>query len=753
MKKSLLLLTAIIAFTVIQAQNTFYDFNTIQKIQIYFAFTNWSYRLDTLSAGSDGWLPADSVIINGVTFSNVGVKYKGNSTNNPNNKKNPFHISLDEFIPGQDYQGYTDVKLNNGAFDPSIAREITSYKILSRYMDAPKANYATVYVNNVWRGIYTNVESINKKFIGEKYYSKSGAFFKCNPKLYTIANLPNLVPNGWDTVIAYPNRYEIKSTIGWTEFIQFQQNLVAGNASIKTELDIDKTLWMHAFNNVLVNLDSYTGSFAQNYYMYKDLNGLWLPTVWDLNMCFASFTSLGNGNNLSVAGLKQLPLMVQDTNNMRPLISKIITNPTYKKMYIAHCKTIAKECMAGNDYYNIAASAQNVIKDSVLLDTNQFYTYAKFIANLDTATITNGTNSKIGIKQLMAARSIFLNTTPEFNYPSPIITAITTIPISVPINTSVTITANIANADSVYLGYREVASVPFTRTKMYDDGAHNDGANGDGIYGASFMATSGKMDYYIYASNTNVGIFSPERAEHEFHTLLPSITNVPAGSIVINEIMPSNKITIADANGQFDDYIELYNNTNTSINLSGLYLSDDKNNLSKWAFPVGTTLAANAYTLVWADQDSYQQGLHASFKLSSGAETLYLSFANGSIIDSVAYTAAAADRAIGRCANGTGPFTINWAASPNKINNCAVGIYENLQTISIQVYPNPATDKIQIATSLPISNIELYTAFGAKVWSVRNNHLDVVTIPTTGFASGLYFLKLNQFQVIKVRID
>lgn len=51
---------------------------------------------------------------------------------------------------------------------------------------------------------------------------------------------------------------------------------------------------------------------------------------------------------------------------------------------------------------------------------------------------------------------------------------------------------------------------------MYDDGNHNDGAAGDGNYGTSFVVSSGKMEYYVYAENNLAGIFSPARAEHEF---------------------------------------------------------------------------------------------------------------------------------------------------------------------------------------------------------------------------------------------
>jgi spore coat protein CotH len=59
---------------------SFYDINTIQKIEITFKQSNWDYMLDTAKAGSDGYIMAQSVLVNGTKYDSVGVKYKGNST-------------------------------------------------------------------------------------------------------------------------------------------------------------------------------------------------------------------------------------------------------------------------------------------------------------------------------------------------------------------------------------------------------------------------------------------------------------------------------------------------------------------------------------------------------------------------------------------------------------------------------------------------------------------------------------------------
>ena len=86
---------------------SFYDINTVQTIALVFSQSNWDYMLDTAKAGSDGYIMAQSVTINGTRFDSVGVKYKGNSTYGPNQVKNPFHIELDTY-KNQDYQGYTE---------------------------------------------------------------------------------------------------------------------------------------------------------------------------------------------------------------------------------------------------------------------------------------------------------------------------------------------------------------------------------------------------------------------------------------------------------------------------------------------------------------------------------------------------------------------------------------------------------------------------------------------------------------------
>ena len=126
--------------------------------------------------------------------------------------------------------------------------------------------------------------------------------------------------------------------------------------------------------------------------------------------------------------------------------------------------------------------------------------------------------------------------------------------------------------------------------------------------------------------------------------------------IVINELMPVNTNVVADQNGEYDDWIELYNLSSVNKDISGYYLSDKKSKPKKWHFPVGTSIHGKGYLIVWADKDTTQAGLHANFKLSSEGETVLLSTPDGTLIDKVDFPAQTLQFTYSRNPDGTGPF-------------------------------------------------------------------------------------------------
>jgi hypothetical protein len=679
----------------LSAQN-FYDRSTVQIIEVFFGFTNWDSQLDAATS-TDSYIIADSVRINGVVFDSVGVKYKGNSSYNPNNNKNPLHIELDHIIGSQDYQGYTDIKLQNGYSDPSMIREVLSYAILEQYMDCPKANFANVYINGTLRGIYSSAESINKKFNGEHYYLGNNTYFKCNPIGGAgpgATSSPDLKYINMDSS-SYFNGYELKSTYGWNRLVDLINTLNNNFSAIENKLDIDRAIWMLAYNNVLVNLDSYSGAFRQNYYLTWDLNNRFAPTIWDLNMSFGGFPG-GTGSGPFTAS--NLDPMSNSTSTNHPLIVKILSNPLYKRMYMAHVRTIVQENFASQNYLTTANTLRSTIDASVQADPYKFYSYTQFQNSLTTNIAGGGPPGSTipGIQNLMDARATYFSTNSNYILVSPTISAHGASNSTPAFGETIYITATCSNETSVYLGYRTYHQLKFNRVQMFDDGVHGDGAAGDHVYGYQVTIDGAVYEYYVYADNSNAGIFSPQRAEHEFHTLTISIPFCNIGDVLINEIVASNSNSAYDLNAESDDWVELFNTTSSTIDLSGMYLTDEPLNLMKWAFPIGTSIPANGYLLVWCDNDPGQAGIHTNFKLSSLGENLV--FSNGAMTyDQVAFGVQTTDFAYARCPDGGVSFN---SATPTPLasNNCIASIQESIATLDVLVYPNPAIDELTIVS-------------------------------------------------------
>jgi len=729
-------------YSIKSQNNNFYDPNAIQTIEIFFTQSNWDAILDQQAQTTEDYTIADSVRINGTTFTQVGVKYKGNSSYNANNAKNPFHIELNHVIE-QHYQHYTDIKLSNGFSDPSYIREALSYDILKNYMDCPLSNFTQVYVNGTHLGLYVNDEAINKHFLGNHYYTCESEFVKCNPVGGAGPGgggaYPDLTWLGADSSL-YQTRYELKSDFGWKELVRFIDTLNNNTNGLENMLDVDRAIWMLAFNNVLVNLDSYSGQFKQNYYLYKDLNGRWVPTVWDLNMSFGGFP----GNGLSVSAMQNMsPVFSNDTTH--PLIQKLLANARYRKMYIAHLRTITDEFIASGLYLERATYFRNIIDAAVQSSPNGFYTYTQFQNSLTTNTTGGGGgpggSSVPGIQVLMNARNTYLQSTTEFSQQPPIIDDVH--PVSSPgiYGAEASIQAHVTGATTVFLGFRTSHSHRFFRTSMFDDGMHNDGAAGDGVFGASFLIDGTMPEYYIWAENAVAGAFSPARAEHEFYTLQVGSQPLAIGTVVINEILTSNSVQ-EDEYGESNDWIELFNTSGNVIDLSGAHLSDTVADPFRWTFRQGTLIGPGEYLMVWADDDEEQWFHHTNFNLNSIGETLFLSDTAGNVMDQIVFPLQAQNISYGRYPNGFGEWTY-METSFRGVNNMPLSVSNTYSSAkAIMAWPNPATSNLHLQSDgSPLHSIAIFDLSGKQVGAESINKLQA-EIDISHYSAGLYILNV-----------
>jgi CotH protein/lamin tail-like protein/type IX secretion system substrate protein len=739
-----------------------YGSANITTVEITFAEGNWDELLNDFYTAGNGDRLLATVEINGISFDSVGIRYRGGSTYDPANVKNPLSIKLD-YVKSQNYDGVEVLKLSNGAKDPSFLREVLTFEIARNYMEAPRANYASVYINGNFHGVYANVESVNSLFFANRFQiGPDNSRFECNPAYDFSEPLPtppfgctqghgaNLEYLGSGNA-CYFDHYEIQSPVGWEDLVAAASTLKNDPANARAVLDLDRFIWMSALNNLLVNLDSYLGANPRNYFIAKADNGHFVPVADDMNESFGRFPWA----TVPQAGDPQPPLgfytefdpFSGSGDDTKPLLKAIFNNPAWKRMYVAHLRTMMAEMFTIGWFGQRTEELQSLISDELMSDANHFYTHDEFLENLN-GTVVDSYNGEdaYGLFPLMDGRIVYLQGLPEFQATPPAITDYHASPVVPTPGTTVTLTAAVSNASTVYFGYRDNLREVFELAQMFDDGAHGDGPAGDGVYGASVLVGAGGLQFYFYAENEDAGSFRPPRAEFEFFSL------GAAGNVVINEIMAANQTTVADQDGQFDDWAEFYNNTAGTMNLSGWYLSDDPLVPDKWAFPNGTFIDAGSYLTVWVDDDELQAGLHTSFNLAASGEQLLLLNPSLEIVDQVVFGSQAPDISLGRCPNGTGAFTsISPTFGEDNNSACTVPTNDVRRLETLKIYPNPAREFVVFQNESTIEvRVRLVSPRGRIVKDARFS--GSLEIAVGDLPAGLYFVEMDGYYVEKLMI-
>jgi len=523
MKNPLLLIVFITlaAFPFVDAQSpskSFYDAEQIQEVYIQFPFDNWSYLLDSLRFNGNGLL-AGSVKINGKTYDNVGVRYEADQPFTPGQKRNSLRVQLNFMDDEQNLEGHVSLHFSNALRDPSMVREVLGFEIARAYMPAPRANYAQVFINNKPLGLYVNVETIDPVFLEKHFGSSDGAFFQarahsqydnfpdgCKQRIYgSLEYEPD--PE------CYLYNFNQLSKGGWDELIELTRILNQNPERIESVLNVDRVLWMLAFNNVLVNLSSYSGQFSESFYLYRDSFGIFHPVIWDLNLCFGSFKNIGKGSDLRLKQLQELDPMLHSENPYKPLISQLLKQEAYKKMYLGHMRSILYDFIKNRKYEDRAKALQQLIQRNFVDDPNKFYRYEEFNISLYS---TIGKRSNIpGIVELMEARGDFLEKYAPLAVVPPQISDVKVLgrkQFSSAIVDNFTIIAKVDKFPKrVRVIYRFSENGHFMEAPMRDDGKDGDPTAEDGVYFVSLTPPSGEsgIEFIVVAENASLMAFDP----------------------------------------------------------------------------------------------------------------------------------------------------------------------------------------------------------------------------------------------------
>ena len=226
---------------------------------------------------------------------------------------------------------------------------------------------------------------------------------------------------------------------------------------------------------------------------------------------------------------------------------------------------------------------------------------------------------------------------------------------------------------------------------------------------------------------------------------------VSAQTIVLNEVMSNNQTTVADNYGEFDDWIEITNISQSDVHLAGYHLTDDISSPFKFSFP-DSVIQPGEFIIVWADDDPSQGSMHANFKLSSSGEQLFLLYSS-LLVDNVSFPALEEDASYGRWPEPSGEWISLSVPTPGEPNNPGSGSEpeepEDVFRLSI---PNPLSSlncTVCILGKPGIARLDLFDISGRFVQTLYNDHVSSTEEFSWDFSAlqtGVYLLRLTQDQ-------
>ncbi len=166
--------------------------------------------------------------------------------------------------------------------------------------------------------------------------------------------------------------------------------------------------------------------------------------------------------------------------------------------------------------------------------------------------------------------------------------------------------------------------------------------------------------------------YSPGRPNTiEGHDAYLAAFVVEPGVLRLNEVVPSPKSGLRDEDGDFSDWVELYNAGSKDIKLSNYALSDDESKPAKWPFPQDAVIPAGGYYIVFCSgKNKVEESTrypHASFSINNEEETIVLSTLIGELVDRMTVTGVDRDMSYGR--NDEGDWQVFTLATPGAPNN------------------------------------------------------------------------------------
>lgn len=774
----LTLLLSVSALTAQDAGDNLFDPEVLHEVDMIFEETDyWNILNQNFGGGFDPEVDVPylmaTIIIDGEMVDSVGIRFKGFTSASAETKK-PFKIDFNEFVKGKRYDGLRKLNLNNGTGDPGLQRDVICYDLMNRSgVAAPRTSFARVSINGEFFAVYQLIEQVDKEFLKNNFDNPKGNLFK-NKGWYNFEYF-GTTPDDYRVMELKTNEEgdDYSGLIRLTDVLNNTDEAIFP-AAIEEIFNVDLYLKTLAVDVATDNWDSNL-EHGRNWYMYEDTTtGIfhWIP--WDYNFSLGSDFFGGGGNEcFAVADVVGLTLGTDTVafydngfysgNNIartwnfgdgttgegeRP--THVYSQPgSYEvclTIFVDDGECTSQDCKTINTAINfndcpvvINGSLPNApdLAFAVLLSIDDeccnewtegcagFYQAIQDDINNNGG--NGGTNggggfgSGFAVDQRSTGRLLIskLLAVPDFY------------------NRYLNHFCDLMERVLVEGRYNELISTnrALLATALME--------SPNELY--PFRAFEREMAPDGMPELLAERIAALREQLETMEACSPVLSAIPTGDIAINEFVADNDSLsgINDPDGGYPDWIELYNNTNAEVDLSDAYLSDKADNLLKWEFPEGTTIAAEGYLIIWADEDGDQQGLHANFKLSRDGEAIYLSNAvDSSRIDEVIFGEQQTNVSMSRVPNGTGEF-VSQHTTHNYSNDTPLATRNVAGDLAVEVYPNPAGDWLQLrfpGATAGAKTVDVLAVDGRRMLSLRQINSAATELDLSGLTPGFYFL-------------
>lgn len=690
------------------------------------------------------------------TVDSVGFRLRGNTSRA--SEKKSFKVSFDTFIDGREYRGLDKMNLNGEHNDPTVTRAKLSWNIFEKMeVKAPRSNHVSLYINDVFYGLYLNVEHIDNEFLKKEFNGDSGNLYKC---LYP-ADLSYRGPSSDDysDYEEFGRRpYDLKTNeeqndySGLASFIEFLNNSNDQDfeEQIHDYLNVDATLRWMAIDVLTGNWDNY--SFKKNnFYLYHspdDGRFAVIPYDYD-NTLGVDFFGIDWGvRNIYNWG---------NQNENRPLTNRFLEIQKFKDWFSYYLNETIARVFNEDSLFPEIDRLKGMIQTAAEADTFRtkdwpaldFEDYDKsFVEAL-------GGHVPYGLKPFITERKNTALNQLQLNNIYPIVHSSSSKLLTENGNKTIVVEATVDDEALSFVSAKVDILAILNPFELRDDGQDFDKTAGDGIY-------TGSKDIGTYSEDINFFVLAqdqegktsryPQNPAKKIRQKNSAVT----AEVVINEFMASNSSTIQDESGSFPDWVEIFNASVSETSLSGYFLTDDLSNPDKWAFP-DTVIQSEGFLIVWADDDEREGPMHASFNLNKSGEDLGLYKKNGSdfeAINTLTFGEQTTDVSYARDGDGDGPFVFREEPTPGATNGVILSGEDNPEipeTATLyQNYPNPFNPSTTISFGLDKQDkitLQVFNITGQLVQTITSDVFGAgkhsVNFRADNLSSGVYFYRLK----------